>query len=495
MKINSIRFRTTLLYSGILLAILIIYSGAIYSLVRTILIKGIDEQLKIKAAEIADVIAAYEKINEVPEHPFGLLEQLLQKNGFLPGKKLLVDDLWRSKFQTLRLKEDYIKILNAAGQPVIQSINITRELGFILSNKFGYLNTKIYFMTLENGLSKLRVINFPHSYKGKSQLIIQIATPLKQVYRFLGEYVLIAVFCMIAVIIFTSFLGSFFVRRILNPVVTVTKTANNITHKDLTVRIPKQTTDEEMKQLINSFNSMIERLENSFGHINEFNSYVAHELKTPLAIVKGELELAIEQLKHEDENRKILQGCLEEVDRMIKITKDLLLLAKLDYKPQILKFERIDFGMFFEEISQHCTMLASEKQIKVVSDYPKENLFVSADKVHLRRLFLNIIINAVKYTLEGGKISLSAKQEGRNLYIDISDTGEGISEENLPKIFNKFFRVDKGDKAQESGVGLGLSIALSIAKAHQAEITVKSQLNKGTTFTVIIPLADNTIHS
>ncbi len=490
MKINSIRFKTTLLYSGILLAILIIYSGVIYALVRTILIKGVDEQLKIKAAEISDVLQAYEKIKEVPAHPFGLLEQLLQEGGVLPGKKLLVDDLWRSEFQTLRLKEDYINILNAAGQPIIQSNNITWELGIILNSKFGYLNDRIYFKTVENGLSKLRAINFPYSYKESMPLIIQIATPLKHVYRFLGEYILIAVFCMLGVIIFTSFLGSFFVRRILNPVVTVTKTANNITHRDLTVRIPKQTTDEEMKQLINSFNSMIERLEKSFGHINEFNSYVAHELKTPLAIVKGELELAIEQLKVEDENRKILQGCLEEVDRMIKITKDLLLLAKLDYKPQIFRFEKIAFGMFFEEICQHGTMLASEKHIKVVSDYPKEKLFVNADKVHLRRLFLNIVINAVKYTPEGGEICLYAKQESRNLYIDISDTGEGISEEDLPKIFNKFFRVDKGDKSQESGVGLGLSIAISIAKAHQAEIKVKSQLNKGTTFTVIIPLAE-----
>jgi len=490
MKINSIRYKTTLLYSGILLAILIIYSSVIYAVVRTILIKGVDEQLKIKAGEISNILQAYERIKEVPQRPLSFLEKIFHEGGVLPDKRLIIDELWRSEIQTLKLGDDYINVLSAIGKPIMQSNNLSKDLSFILENKFGYLNNKVFLKTIKNGSSKLRVINFPYSYKKNLPLIIQVATPLKHEEKFLSEYILIVVFCIVGVIIFTSFLGGFFVRRILNPVVAVTKTANNITHQDLTVRIPAQTTDEEMRQLINSFNSMIERLEKSFSYINEFNSYVAHELKTPLAIVRGELELAIEQLSQEDEKRKILSSCLEEVDRMIKITKDLLLLAKLDYNPKILKFEKIDFGTFFQEICQHSVMLASEKHIEVVLDYPKNKVFVNGDIVHLRRLFLNIITNAVKYTPEGGRIELYAKQEGRNLFIDIADNGEGISEENLPKIFKKFFRVDKGDKAHDSGVGLGLSIAFSIAKAHQAEIKVKSRFHEGTTFTVILPLAD-----
>jgi signal transduction histidine kinase len=198
--------------------------------------------------------------------------------------------------------------------------------------------------------------------------------------------------------------------------------------------------------------------------------------------------MAIEQGQEEGEDRKILSECLEEVDRMIKITKDLLLLAKLDYNTQIFIFEKIDFEEFFQEINEHARMLTSEKNIRLVSDYPKQKLFVNIDKVHLRRLFLNIITNAIKYTPAEGVVKLSAKRLKDALYIDIADTGIGIAEENLPKIFEKFFRIDKGEKVQEGNFGLGLSIALSIARAHQGDIKVNSKINEGTTFTVILPL-------
>ena len=242
-----------------------------------------------------------------------------------------------------------------------------------------------------------------------------------------------------------------------------------------------------MKQLIMSFNAMIERLEKSFEHINEFNSYVAHELKTPLAIVKGELELAVEQALDKDENPKILLDCLEEIDRMIKITKDLLLLTKLDYKPQVFKFERIDFNEFLEEICEHSRILGSERQIQLTSDHLQGRWAVQGDKVHLRRLFLNIVTNAIKFTPAGGRIHVSVREDRSNLCVDITDSGHGISPEDQKKIFDKFFRADKGEDSQAPGSGLGLSIALSIAKAHQGDIQVKSKLNEGTTFTVILP--------
>jgi len=488
MKLNSIRFKTTLLYSSILLAILIVYNAILFLSVHSILIKDLDEELRIKATEISNILYAYEKVRNLSAHPLSILEKLLHEQGVLPKREVIIDELWRSEFETLKLNEDYINILDEKGNPVIHSNNITSGIHKLMFKQLGFSSDKIYFGNISNKSLNLRAINLPFAYKQNLILMIQVATPLGPVNQFLAKLLAISSVCILAVIAFTSFLGSFFVRRILTPVVAVTKTADNISHMDLSTRISAPVTDVEMKHLITSFNAMIERLQKSFAHINEFNSYVAHELKTPLAIVKGELELALEQSQNSNQNHKILADCLEEIDRMIKITKDLLLLTKLDYQPQILKFERIDFRHFFMEIIEHATILASEKKIKVTSKPSKGKLSINGDKVHLRRLFLNIITNAIKFTPTEGKIDLSVRQKKDYLYVDITDTGEGIAEENLIKIFDKFFRVDKGEKSHEAGFGLGLSIALSIAKAHQGDIKVLSHLNKGTTFTISLPL-------
>jgi len=488
MQLKSIRLKTTLLYSGILFLILIIYNIVFFFSVRTIMIKDIDEELEVKAQEIANILRAYEKIKSVSSQPLGILESLLQKHGMLQSRAVIIDDLWRSEFKTLRLEKDYINILNANGKAVIDSSNVTRKIRGIVAEQFGFSIQKPYFGNISSEGLRLRAINLPFLYKSNLPLAIQVVTSLDSIYKFLAKLMINGSIGIILIVVLTSFLGSFFVKDILRPVVTVTKAANDISHKDLGKRISLQGVDTEMKHLVDSFNGMLERLQKSFIHVNEFNSYVAHELKTPLAIVRGELEMAIEQAHEEREDKKILSECLEEVDRMIKITKDLLLLAKLDYDTQVFKFRKIDFGEFFQEINEHARMLVSEKNIKLLFDYPKQKLFISADNVHLRRLFLNIITNAIKYTPREGTIKLSAERVKDVLHIDIADTGIGISKENLPKIFDKFFRIDKGEKMQEGNFGLGLSIALSIAKAHQGDIKVKSIVGQGTTFTVILPL-------
>ncbi len=489
MQIRSIRFKTTLLYSGILLAILIVYNAVIFFSVRSILLKDIDEGLTIKAGEISNILHAYEKIKSSAAHPLSILEGMLQDHGIAPSREVIVDELWKSNFETLKLKEDYILILRDTGQVLMHSNNATTKVHKLMADQLGFSKDKAYFANVRGASLNLRAVNMPFLYKHNLPLTIQVATPLNHTDSFLNKLMAVSSACLLVIVALTSFLGNFFVRKILAPVVAVTKTAEKISHQDLSTRISSKAADVEMKQLITSFNAMIERLEKSFTHINEFNSYVAHELKTPLAIVKGELELAVEQSSSEDDC-KILRDCLEETDRMIKITKDLLLLTKLDYQPQILKFEKIDFSRFFKEIVEHATILASEKKIKVSSEAVVDPVAVSGDKVHLRRLFLNIVSNAIKYTSPQGAIHLSARKDQGRLRVEVRDTGEGIGPENLNKIFDKFFRVDKGEKSHEAGFGLGLSIAQSIAKAHRGDIQVSSRLGEGTTFSIFLPLVE-----
>jgi signal transduction histidine kinase len=241
----------------------------------------------------------------------------------------------------------------------------------------------------------------------------------------------------------------------------------------------------EMKSLVETFNGMIGRLENSFEHIEEFSSHVAHELKTPLTIIRGETELALRGEHDSKEYRRALMITVSETGKMLKIIEDLLYLAKLDYQPELFKLERINFLDFFRETEEEIKMLASIRKIKIESEIPSSGpLMVKADKLHLRRLFFNLVDNALKFTPVSGSIHLKVSRRDTQVVISIADTGKGISEQNLLKIFDKFFREDH----RAVGTGLGLSIAQSIAKIHQGSIRVSSKLNQGTVFTVVLPL-------
>jgi two-component system, OmpR family, heavy metal sensor histidine kinase CusS len=489
MRFNSIRFKTTVLYSSILLIILAGYNLFLFFSIHRILIRNIDEKLKIKAEEIYHIIQAYEKIDDISSQPRGLLEDLLHGGKFLPGRKLIIDDIWRASFETLKLKEDYINILNIEGNPLLHSQNMTEEVFQLIYSQFRFSPQKEYIGNASNDSYHLRVINFPYAYKGRLTLIIQVATPVASTDQFLYKLALVILFSSTIILILTSFLGSFFAKRVLKPVMSVTDAANSISHKDLSIRIPLKEKDMELQRLIESFNSMLDRLEKSFKHVNEFNAHAAHELKTPLAVIRGELELAIEQFDENVTDKKILMDCLEEIDRMIRIVKDLLLIAKLDYNPRVLKFEKLDLNGFLGEVFEHSKILASDKAINVILNLPSQRLFIDGDEVHLRRLFLNIIFNAIKFTHTGGNIWISVTNDRSFIYTDIEDTGEGIPQENITKIFDKFFHTDSKEKNSEPGNGLGLSIALSIARAHQGDIKVSSQLGEGTKFTIILPIA------
>ena len=488
MRLNSIRFKTTLLYSSILFIILAGYNFVLFFSIHRILIHSIDEKLKIKAEEISHIFQAYEKIDTISSQPRGLLEDLLHGSRFVPSRRLIIDDIWRASFETLKLKEDYIIILNVEGNPLLHSQNMTDEVFHLLDQKFHYSIQKAYIGNVSNESLRLRVINFPYSYKGRLALIIQVATPIAATYQFLDKLIFLIIISSLIILALTSFLGGFFARKILKPVVSVTEAADNISHKDLGIRIQLKEPDTEMQRLIQSFNSMIDRLEKSFKHVNEFNALVAHELKTPLAVIRGELELGLDQIDENVIDKKILEDCLEEIDSMIRIVKDLLFIARVDFNPQVLKFEEMEINDFLGEIFEHSKILASDKQINVSMDSGHKGLLISGDKVHLRRLFLNIIMNAVKFTHPGGTIRISLRQEKNFIQVDIEDTGMGIAPENLSKIFDKFFHVERGENTLDTGSGLGLSIALSIARAHLGDISVISELNKGAKFTVSLPL-------
>lgn len=298
-------------------------------------------------------------------------------------------------------------------------------------------------------------------------------------------YILIPI---LITLLFGYFIGRMIVVGILNPIKEITETANKITHENFSLRVKVENVDEELRNLVQAFNDMVSRLGESFEYITDSSSYIAHELKTPIAIIRGESEFALKKDRDKDEYKRVISLSLDETKRMLKIIEDLLLLTKMNYQPDVLKFSQIELTQFMEIIYEQAKILAFPKNITVKIDLPQETAMINADELHLRRLFLNLIDNAVKFTPNKGRVDINLTYEKQKAIVSIIDTGIGIEKENLPKLFDKFFRIDQTVKDTEPSSGLGLSIAQSIAELHDGEISVISRVGQGSKFIVSLPI-------
>jgi signal transduction histidine kinase len=215
---------------------------------------------------------------------------------------------------------------------------------------------------------------------------------------------------------------------------------------------------------------------------------VSHELKTPLAIIKGESELALRRVKSPEEYRRVLNSNLEEIERMVKTVDDLLLMTRLDYQSNVLKFQELNLIDFINEMKDPIKILTEPKDIKVNYHLPSGMIEINADPAHLRRLIYNIVHNAVKFTPKNGNIDMTVKRSGSVATIAIKDSGPGIPPDVLPRIFDQFFHYDGSPgMPKASGTGLGLNIAQSIAKLHKGQISVESKVGRGAEFIIELP--------
>ena len=245
-----------------------------------------------------------------------------------------------------------------------------------------------------------------------------------------------------------------------------------------------------------TFNEMITRLDQSFRQIKQFSSDASHELKTPLTILRGEVEVTLRKERTSSEYQQILRSNLEEIDRMTQIVEDLLLLSRADNGEIQLNRKEMNLSEIFEEIVPQAHILAQSKNLHIQTFLPEEEVTILGDRLRIRELFLNLIENAIKYTEEGGAITIhlsknsatsSGKDGGNRLErrknglaeITVTDTGIGIAKEDQERIFDRFFRVDKARSREQGGSGLGLSICKWIVEAHQGKISVESELGKG----------------
>lgn len=493
MKLNSIRFKISVLYVSILGAILIIYSIILYLGLRHTLYVIIDDGLKMKVQNINTTIESYlDQLGYDQNSVAFAIKRVVRFEGEHPEKHKieLLENKWQEQVHKLDLVEDYINFIDNEGKSIIDSNDIQFKLILPIDKniikktlKSGYLLSNI--RTRDD---ILRMISMRLSFRGKGEYIIQVGTSLKHASHILRER-LILISIIIPIILFIAgFIGQLFASKMLKPVFEITKTARNITHENLNARVKAEQIDIEMRYLVDAFNDMIDRLERSFNFIIEFSTYIAHELKTPLAIIIGESEVSLRREQEIEEYKRVIKVTIEEADRMLKIINDLLLLARLDNCTDAFNFEQIDLSEFIKEIFEQTKILAAKKGINVTNKMPDNRIIISADRLHLRRLFFNIIDNAIKFTSQNGSINITTRSNNNTVKVTISDTGCGIKKEDIPKIFQRFFRADQTESTGQQGAGLGLNIALSIAKIHNGRIYMESEWGNGSSFTVELPI-------
>jgi len=276
--------------------------------------------------------------------------------------------------------------------------------------------------------------------------------------------------------------------QIFNPLQHMAEKMHSIAEGDLSQRIGQRGQLNEIGWLAQTFDQMIDQLQAAFNREKRFTADIAHELRTPLTALKGHISLTLTQPRTPVHYERVLKKLEKEVDRLARLSNDLLFLARLEHGQLRPHLEAQDFSNLLGAIVDQMQPLAQDKAIALIEQIPPE-LTLQGDADYLIRLFINLIDNALKYTPIGGQVSVRAERAGSDILIAISDTGPGISPEHLAYLFDRFYRVEADRSRSSGGAGLGLAIAYEIARTHQGTIKVQSSPGQGSSFTVRLPIS------
>jgi heavy metal sensor kinase len=383
----------------------------------------------------------------------------------------------------------FFQILNKEGKPLYVSKEF-QEMGYVVHHQV-LTNAKNGRGTREEIHSPgrkrtFRVITTPVYKNGELTEVIQMGTHLRFVRKNLVHFrnnILIA----LSIILVLGTLGGWVLaRRSLSPIGYIASKARSITSENLAERLNPRGTDDEMDDLIWIINEMIARLESSFKRMAEFTADVSHELKTPICAMRGEAEVLLSKGRKAEEYQEGLAHFIEQFDHLNHMINDLILLSKFDATQVELKMAPIRLDLLIKDLCNLFQVFADQNKI-ALEMATIEEVTVIGDKARLQQLFTNLIDNAIKYTPKGS-IRITVEKDEETVLVKIKDTGIGIPKEEQEKIFKRFYRVDKSRSRETGGVGLGLSIAEWIVHAHHGRIEVESESNRGSVFTVHLPL-------
>lgn len=338
------------------------------------------------------------------------------------------------------------------------------------------------------GGRKLLLTEHTLELPGGNRYLIETGAPMDEVQADLRNWLkfLLAMLPVVAAIALGG--GYVLVKRALAPVDRIAGSAERISSHNLSERLPAPHTGDELERLSIALNHMIERLDAAFQHSRRFVADASHELRTPLTALRGELESCVQERELAPELRERLGSALEEVDRLANIVEGLFAISRLDAGEAAAEWVPFDLAQLVSATTDQMALLAEDKKIQVTCNGSKE-VWVEGDRARLKQVVVNLLDNAIKYTPESGAISLTVRAQDGTAVLEVADNGMGIPPEALPRIFERFFRVDKARSREAGGAGLGLSIVKSICTAHHGRVEATSAPGQGSRFRVELPLA------
>ena len=491
MMTRSIRHTLTLWYQGILAIVLCLFSGALYTTVATSLHRTMDRSLLLQGANIADTMAAFWRAERAapfagpgnwvgsPSATFqavvdsaqlpGLVARWTEKTGGLQtGLPIrLVDRLGRSLGESASMKQFELPAASAGlttagqGHGVFETITVSKE--------------------------RVRLLTDPVMDGDRVLYLIQVAHSLDALDDSLAKLRLWLGWLIPLTLIGTSAIGWFLAMQALQPVGRMTLQAQRISAERLDQRLDVPRSGDELERLATTFNDLLIRLEHAFRRLRQFSAAASHELRTPLTVMKGELEVSLRKPRTNDSYREVLRMQLQMVDEMTHIVEELLALARSDAAKETLERSPVELGVLAQQASDMWRRLTEAKaiQLDIRASSP---VWVNGESRLLERLVANLLDNAIRHTPAQGTITVCVEPQDHQACFSIHDSGSGIPEEDLPHVFDRFFKPAASSNGASS-TGLGLGLCRWIVEAHAGQIQVVSPPAQGTTVTVWFPLS------
>jgi heavy metal sensor kinase len=462
---TTLRGRVTLWYTGLLTAMLVLFGGTSAVLLDRGLHKDLDASLYSVARAVAQSARRPSRVG--PD-----IEDSLQS---------MLGPQWAERFFQLL---DPFGRLDPRLAPQRQSrLPLSVDALRNAARGRATLETVPIYPPSEK---KFRLLTYPVVSNGSTISIVQVAMSLENVNSARAGFLVILLILTPAALAGSALGGWFLARRALAPVDAIVETTRRIEAEDLSKRIPALPADDELGRLSAVLNAMLARLERSFDSVRRFSADAAHELKTPLTILKGEIEVALRSTPAPEEMRETMASCLEEVNRLNSVVEDLLLMARMEGNALSARPSRINLA----EVVQDAAPALSELAARAANNFTiaaAPPLWVEGYDSLLFRMVFNLAENAIKYTPGGGRVEIKLEQKDAAAILQVEDNGPGIAPEAQAHIFDRFYR---GDPSREgSGTGLGLALVRAIVQLHQGQIELSSEPGKGSCFRVILPLA------
>jgi heavy metal sensor kinase len=324
---------------------------------------------------------------------------------------------------------------------------------------------------------------------GGTRYDVEVATSMQDFDRALERFRTVLYSTAPVFLILAALGGYWLSRRALAPVDGITRAARTIGAQDLSQRLAIPRSRDELQRLADTLNDMLARLEAAFQRVTQFTADASHELRTPVSVIRTSAELALRKTRSEAEYREALERIVAESEKVSRLIEQLLLLARADDGPVTLSLARIDLKLTLQSICGDAKVLAEAKQLRFSQSIPERPIWVQGDAASLERLFVILLDNAIKYTPSGGQIDVRLGSDNSSAVAEVRDTGIGIPAEDVPHVFDRFYRADPVRSRESGGTGLGLAIGRRIAEAHHGEIRVESVPSKGSIFEVRLPLS------